>query len=195
MNDAARQSHTYAALPMRTDEELMEAYIAGESAAFRELFDRHSPTLHRVMLQQLRRPEDARDLVQQTFLQLHRARNDYRPGLPLRPWLYTIALNLKREYFRRAKRQKEQPVEGIEEIGPAAAAEQEHSLAAQAVQFALSRLPDAQREVIALHWLGGIPLPEVAEVVGASLSAVKVRAHRGYAAMRQILSEEPGNPR
>jgi RNA polymerase sigma-70 factor (ECF subfamily) len=68
-------------------------------------------------------------------------------------------------------------------------------MAAQAVRFALERLPEAQREVIALHWFGGVPLPEVAEVVGASLSAVKVRAHRGYAAMRQILENDPGNPR
>jgi RNA polymerase sigma-70 factor (ECF subfamily) len=180
---------------MRSDEELMVAYVAGDASAFRELFSRHAPTLQRVMRQQLRRPEDANDLVQQTFLQLHRARNDYRPELPLRPWLYTIALNLKREYFRKHKRQREHGVDQLESLAPGVPSQENESMAAQAVRFALERLPEAQREVIALHWFGGVPLPEVAEVVGASLSAVKVRAHRGYAAMRQILENDPGNPR
>ena len=65
---------------MRSDEELMAAYIKGEESAFRVLFERHSPMLLRVMRHQLRRPEDARDLVQQTFLQLHRSRFDFREG-------------------------------------------------------------------------------------------------------------------
>ena len=54
--------------------------------------------------------------------------------------------------------------------------------------------PPDQAEVIALHWLDGLSFPEVAEVVGATLSAVKVRAHRGYAAMRAYLDRDVGNP-
>src|SRR5438128_1919265 len=92
---------------MRSDEELMRAYVSGDSAAFRELFERYGPVLLRVMRHQLRRPEEARDLVQQTFLQLHRSRLDFREGAQLRPWLFTIAMNLKREYFRRAGRRPE----------------------------------------------------------------------------------------
>ena len=54
---------------------------------------------------------------------------------------------------------------------------------------ALAALPDHQREVIELHWLGELPFPEVARAVGASLSAVKVRAHRGYKRLRDLLGE------
>jgi len=173
---------------MRTDEELMAAYLQGESAAFRELFDRYGPILERVMRHHLHRPEDARDLVQQAFLQLHRSRFDFRPGAQLRPWLFTIALNLKREYFRRMGRRPESPLDldGRNDpgIGPRG---HEQLEASEEVRFALGRLPEDQRDVIALHWLAGIPLPEVAELVGASLSAVKVRAHRGYAGMRRVL--------
>lgn len=174
---------------MPSDEELMAAYVRGDTRAFRELFDRYSPLLLRVLRHQLRRPEDANDLVQQTFLHLHRSRMDFREGAELRPWLFTIALNLKREYFRRASRKPEAPLdsEGIEmpRVQPRG---QEQAEASEEVRYAFAQLPDDQREVIALHWLAGIPLPEVAELVGASLSAVKVRAHRGYAAMREVLS-------
>jgi RNA polymerase sigma-70 factor (ECF subfamily) len=178
---------------MRTDEELMAAYASGDPSAFRELFDRHSPVLLRVMRHQLRRPEDARDLVQQTFLQLHRSRSDFREGARLKPWLFTIAMNLKREYFRRVGRRPESPLDfdGRDDPGVAPRG-QEQLEAANEIEFALARLPEDQRDVISLHWLAGVPLPEVAEVVGASLSAVKVRAHRGYAAMRRTLGD-PSN--
>jgi RNA polymerase sigma-70 factor (ECF subfamily) len=55
------------------------------------------------------------------------------------------------------------------------------------VDEALAALPAAQREVIELHWFAGLPFSEVAERVGASLTAVKVRAHRGYERMRAFL--------
>jgi RNA polymerase sigma-70 factor (ECF subfamily) len=178
---------------MRTDEELMAAYRGGDAAAFRELFSRHSPVLLRVMRHQLRRPEDARDLVQQTFLQLHRSRADFREGAQLRPWLFTIAMNLKREYFRRAGRRPESPLELDGRTDPAVAPRGHEQLeASDELSFALGQLPEDQREVITLHWLAGVPLPDVAAMVGASLAAVKVRAHRGYAAMRRALTN-PGN--
>ena len=168
----------------------MAAYSKGDARAFRELFERHSPVLLRVMQHQLRRQEDARDLVQQTFLQLHRSRLDFREGAPLKPWLFTIAMNLKREYFRRAGRKPETPLDLDGRDDPAEAPRGAERLRQRdAVEFALAALPEDQREVIALHWLAGIALPDVAEMVGASLSAVKVRAHRGYAAMRQALGD------
>jgi len=173
----------------------MAAYVHGDAAAFRELWNRHSPVLLRVMRSQLRRPEDARDLVQQTFLQLHRSRQDFRDGARLSPWLFTIAMNLKREYFRRAGRRPEAALEDDGASIPVAPRGHEQAEAREELVYAMSQLPEDQREVIALHWLGGVPLPEVASIVGASVSAVKVRAHRGYAAMRRALGkDDPGNP-
>lgn len=180
---------------MRSDEELMAAYVAGDAAAFDELFARYSPVLLRVMRQQLFRPGDAEDLVQQTFLQLHRSRKDFKAGHRLRPWLFTIALNLKREYFRRIKRRPEAGLPDDGRADPVEAPRGQHRVeASQTVRYALERLPEDQRDVIVLHWIAGLPLPDVAGVVGASLSAVKVRAHRGYAAMRRLLEDSDRNP-
>src|SRR4051794_26555021 len=78
----------------RSDEELMAAYIDGDAAAFRGLFERHAAVLYRLARRRLNSDDDARDVVQQTLLQMHRARNDFRRGSRLRPWLFTIAMNL-----------------------------------------------------------------------------------------------------
>ncbi len=182
-------------MPLRSDEQLMSAYVAGDAAAFRLLFDRYAPILLRAMLRELYVREEANDLVQQTFLQLHRARFDFDPGQKLKPWLFTIALNLKREYFRRKKRRPERTLEldaALEpSVGALGAAQVE---ARRTLGRALAVLPPDQRRVIELHWFDGLDFPEVAEVVGASVSAVKVRAHRGYVRLRQVLGEDAPLP-
>ena len=137
----------------------------------------------------------AQDLVQQTFLQVHRARRDFRPGSALRPWLYTIAANLRRESRRRAARRPELPLaeqtSREPSVGPAASTPAE-----RLVRRALQDLPDGQREVVVLHWYEGYTFREIAQIVGASQSAVKVRAHRAYERLRAVLGAEakPSSP-
>ena len=172
---------------MQSDEELMAAYAEGDKAAFAELFSRYGPMLTRIMRRQLHQPEDAHELVQQTFLQMHRARRDFDTSRKLRPWLMTIAYNLKREYFRRKKRRPEthldhEPPDSERRRDPLEVADDK-----KRIRAALATLSDGQREVIELHWFEEIPFPEVAEILGLSVSAVKVRAHRGYKELRKAI--------
>lgn len=185
---------------VRSDEALMSAYVSeGDQAAFKELFERYSQPLLRMMRRQIRSDEDARDMVQQTFLHLHRARHDFRVGSALRPWLFTIAMNLRREYFRRRARRPEvllgEDGVGLEgrgegiwgEVSPDALVLRQRQQTVAMVQRALGELPEQQREVIELHWLEELKFSEIAGIVGASLTAVKVRAHRGYERLRAAL--------
>ncbi|HEY2406687.1 MAG TPA: sigma-70 family RNA polymerase sigma factor [Polyangiaceae bacterium] len=183
---------------MPSDEDLMAAYVAGDAHAFQELFRRYSPLLLRVLKREMSSSEQVRDLVQQTFLHLHRSRLDFELGRKLRPWIFTIALNLKREYFRRGKRRRETSLDQEGAPEPAVAPRgQERADAVRELAPALAALPEDQRQVIELHWFAGLSFPEVAQTVGASVSAVKVRAHRGYVALRRELganeSTLPGN--
>lgn len=171
---------------MRSDEELMLAHRGGDPSAFRELFERHAAPLGRLMLRGLYVHEEANDLVQQAFLQLHRARFDFDPKQRLKPWLYTIALNLKREHFRRKKRRPEQLTPDEASETAVAPREQERIEARRALIWALDQVPADQREVIELHWFGGLSFPEAAEVLGISPTAAKVRAHRGYVRLREL---------
>jgi RNA polymerase sigma-70 factor (ECF subfamily) len=169
----------------------MTAYVAGESAAFRVIFERYAPLLLRAMLRELYVREEASDLVQQTFLQLHRARADFDASQKLKPWVFTIAMNLKREYFRRKKRRPERSLDGEALSEPAVGALGADRVEAQrTLARVLATLPADQREVIELHWFDGLEFPEVAQVVGASVNAVKVRAHRGYVRLRAALGDD-----
>jgi RNA polymerase sigma-70 factor (ECF subfamily) len=177
---------------MRSDEELMRAYKAGDTAAFRELFDRYGQILLQLLARDLYQPEAARDLVQQTFLQLHRARLDFDETRRFKPWLFTIALNLKREYFRTRRRRPEALAgDSITEraVPPLG---QERADARQSVSWALAKIPDDQREVIELHWFEGLSFPEIAECLGIGAVAAKVRAHRGYTHLRALLGHPAG---
>jgi RNA polymerase sigma-70 factor (ECF subfamily) len=176
---------------------LFAAYRGGDEAAFRALFDRYAPLLTRVFGRRLSGRAEVHDLVQQTFLLLHRARNDFRADGKLRPWLMTIALNTLRRHLRKTMRAREVPLEqpadegSSAELGePVAAHDPVVAERRRRLRAALAKLPEAQRVAIELHWLEGLPFPEVAEIVGASTSAIKVRAHRGYERLRQLLAEE-----
>jgi RNA polymerase sigma-70 factor (ECF subfamily) len=168
-----------------SDEELMARYREGEPAAFRALFERYAPLLLRVLSRDLARSSEAEDLVQQTFLQVHRARNDFDPSRRFRPWIITIALNLKREHFRAARRT---PVStGVAPEPSVPPRDHERVDARQSVAWALERIPGDQREVIELHWFEGLSFGDVARCLGIGAVAAKVRAHRGYSRLRALL--------
>jgi RNA polymerase sigma-70 factor (ECF subfamily) len=133
-------------------------------------------------------PHDARDLVQQTFLQVHRARADYDASRLFRPWLYSIARNLSHEALRKRRRK---PVFSAE--APAAMEPTPEGLTpgepqvAQAMRAGIEALPAAQRDVIELHWFDGLPFPEIAQCLGVPANTAKVRAHQGYQSLRARL--------
>lgn len=174
-----------------SDEALMEAYVDGDDRAFRLLFERYAPILLRLTRRHLRDEQLAQEIVQQTFFRLHSARNDFRQGSKLRPWIMTIAMNLVREHWRRAKRRKTTDLE----VDAQAAPEAEHMpielrQRSELLHVALDKLPTSQREVVELHWFQERPYSEIAEIVGTSEGAVRVRAHRAYATLKQLLVSE-----
>ena len=175
--------------PVVTDEELMLAYRAGDREAFRELFRRYAPRLEPMFRKRVDDPGLAQDLVQQTFLQLHRARNDFRQGALLRPWLFAIALNLVREQLRKGRRWParlgDRDDRSLVASGPGPEA---RVAAARDVERALSVLSADQYDVITQHRAQGLSFAEIAETLGTSEVTVRVRAHRGYARMRQVLA-------
>ncbi|MEN9579844.1 MAG: hypothetical protein RJA70_2853 [Pseudomonadota bacterium] len=170
----------------RSDDELMAAYTAGDSAAFGELFTRYAPLLKAMLMRRLRSSSQAEDLVQQTFLQVHRARLDFFPGAKVRPWLFTICFNLLRSQLRRDGRS---PFSDVETVGRVEA-NQLHLQELREFRQLLDDLPTPQRQVLELHWFDGLSFAEIAEQLGASVSAVKVRAHRGYNLLRARLKED-----
>jgi RNA polymerase sigma factor (sigma-70 family) len=176
-----------------SDEELMRRYVAdGSRESFEFLFQRYAGRLQAMFMRRVRSREVAADLLQQTFMNFHRARKDFQHGRLVRPWIYTIALNVRREYGRQRLRKKEVSLDPVAHGEPAVGPDTT-TPSDRLVRRALATLTEQQREVIFLHWYEGLSFPEISIVVGASLSAVKVRAHRGYEALRKLLGDEGGN--
>jgi RNA polymerase sigma-70 factor (ECF subfamily) len=182
---------------LRSDEQLMIAYRDGDAGAFRELFERYAPMLRRWVRRWVFAEDAVGDVVQQTFLQIHRARNDYREGAALRPWVLTIARNLAYERGRKKLRAREVPLDesrgGDVPVAPNGHRRVELN---RDLARALDELPEQQREVILMHWVEGLSYAEIGRVVGASEGSVRLRAHRGYVTLRQALggsNAEPGS--
>jgi RNA polymerase sigma-70 factor (ECF subfamily) len=173
----------------RSDEVLMARFCEGDSTAFDALFQRYAGPVQGYLSRLTGSPATAEDLVQHTFLSLVRARGRFQSGARFKPWLYAIATNAARDSQRRGRRLEELTAEGQLPVSiPADTPGPRDSGLEQAVQRALAQLPEGQRVPILLHRFEGMSFAEVADAMGLTESAVKVRAHRGYARLRELLA-------
>jgi RNA polymerase sigma factor (sigma-70 family) len=183
--------------PVETDEERMVRYRNGDRAAFERLFASLAPRVHGFFLRSFGDVQTADDLLQQTFLKLHRAKDTYRPGDRVKPWLFAIAANARMDELRRRMRlaedageeQVDRALETAERSQPDSAQLYEGAELSAKVRAALRRLPESQRVVIELNRFEGLSLGEVGEALGISEGAAKLRAFRGYEQLRHELHE------
>ena len=178
------------------EETLMAAYVAGDGRAFEQLFARLAPRLHRFFQRSFRSEATADDLLQKTFLKLHRARDTYKPDMRVAPWAFAIAARVRLDEFRRRKRLAEdgdeEALARADEAQAAEARERDESAidgdTADAVRRAVDALPESQRVVIHLNRFEGMTFAEIARVLGTTEGAIKLRAFRAYGALRQALA-------
>lgn len=173
------------------ENDLMSAYLAGDEQAFGELFRIYAPVLIRFFMRQGKRLSDAQDLTQDTFLQLHRARADFRAGEPLRPWLFTIARNRCHDHGRRLRRKPEAFCEVDNYEAPQPAHETQSLIAAErrhALRGALAKLSQPERRLLDEHWFGERAFAEIAARDGVQSSTLRVRAHRACQRLREMIS-------
>lgn len=182
-----------------TDEELMQAYVAGDPRAFDALFSRYAARLHAFFSRSFRSGAVADDLVQTTFLKVHSARSSFDPGLPVRPWLFGIAARVRVDELRRRYRVADKISD--EELGDLVLPSPdgvdrwpEANEEAERVRKAIDALPEAQRVVVLLHRFEGLTFGEIAEALseaGPKLTevAVRVRAFRAFATLREQLAD------
>jgi len=172
----------------------MARYAAGDHVAFERLFALLAPRIRAFFLRSF--SEDAtiaEDLTQTTFLKLHRARKSYRPELPLKFWVFTIAAGVRRDELRRRYRLPPHVGEAEIERAEPHLADQwrpeqlDCGNGADAVRAALTRLPESQRVVVHLHRYEELTFEQIAEVLGTTSGAVRVRASRAYEKLREDL--------
>jgi RNA polymerase sigma-70 factor (ECF subfamily) len=175
----------------------MTAAQDGDVRAYEALLRELLPHVRGLVHRRLFRPEVAEDVVQNVLLSLHRARHTYRPERPFGPWLNAIARNAVIDQLRasgRRPRELSLEAEGVPE--PAADEASTPALPPEPLSpelaDALAELPPSQRQAVELLHVEGLSVAEAAEQVGISRGALKVRAHRGYKALRARLGRAPG---
>ena len=170
----------------------MEAYVAGDAEAFLRLFRALAPSVHAFFARTVRQGAAAEDLLQTTFLKLHRARGSWRRGERLRPWVFTIAARVRTDWLRRNGRQEEE-VDDEVLSDPDAKGDPATAVLArersERVRAALESLSGPQRVVVHLHRFEELSFAEIGKVLGISESAAKLRAFRAYRELRRLLAD------
>ncbi len=167
---------------------LMTAYQAGEIAAFDELYLRLQPPLKRYLISLTMSVERAEDLVQETFLQIHRSRHTYVPPRPVQPWAFGIARNVFLMDRRAGSRRQRHEADNVDELPelpvPPALDGFTHR---DQLRRAVAGLPAEGREPLLLHHVWGFSYKEISGMLGIRAGAAKVRAHRALEKLRTAL--------
>jgi RNA polymerase sigma-70 factor (ECF subfamily) len=176
---------------------LMQRYVEGDATAFEELYTSIGPAVHRYLLRMARDRAVADDLLQITFLKVHRARSSYIRGAAPLPWIYAIAHRTFLDEARRRRRARvrvaasdhlpEVPADLQGREAATAPEPRDHALAAK-IAVALERLPETQRQAVTLVKIEGKSMAEAAEIAQTTPGAMKLRAHRAYQTLRKLLA-------
>jgi RNA polymerase sigma-70 factor (ECF subfamily) len=172
------------------EETLVNEILSGDVNAYALLVKRYQKPIYNLMLRMTGSEQDAVDLTQEAFVRAYEKLEKFNPSAPFFPWLYTMGLNLARDFLRRARRHPIEPYESENslpvELGPDEALSEQ--LDAQQVMEGLQTLSVDDREALLLRFHEGLSMSEVAQALGLSLSAAKMRIHRGLSKLRKVLA-------
>lgn len=167
--------------------EWMVAAQAGDAPSYEKLLRELTPHLRGFVRRRLLDHAAAEDVVQNVLVSVHRARHTYRAERLFGPWLYAIARNAVVDHTRARARRAGREV-SLSEGGVREPAVEPPELSRDRLppelQEALDALPDKQREAVELIHLHDFSVAEAAQRAATTPAALKVRAHRGYRAMR-----------
>lgn len=166
---------------------LMSRYQDGDHEAACLFIERITPLLYRYFMVHATDRRYAEDLVQETWMRVHKARHTYRRGEPVLPWILALARHTGLDAYRKVRRieARERTFDSVPEspllhggsapLGPD-------------LDTILAALPENQREVIVMLKIFGMTLQEVARATSSTVGAVKQKASRAYQKLRDVLS-------
>lgn len=183
------------------DEQLMYAVAAGNEQAFEELLRRYETQVVTFCYAFMRNRDSAEDLAQETFLRVYRNAARYQPVAKFTTWLYKIAANLCINELKkgqlRSSRSLDEPagsdpdgtriIERLANKGDAPLTEAEKHEAQGLIERAISHLPDDQRTTLVMVEYHHMQYHEIADILGVTVSAIKMRVKRARETLRETL--------
>lgn len=188
----------------QTETALVAALQAGDAGAFETLLRQFGPRLLRLARGVVGNEEDARDVLQDAMVAVHRSIARFESGSALATWLHRIVVNAALMKLRTKRRHPEEDIVALlpkfAEDGhqstpttpwsDSAEARLEREETRAAVREAIAKLPDAYRIVLQLRDIEEMSTAEVAEILGVTANTVKIRLHRARQALRTLLERE-----
>lgn len=196
--------------PVDQDDALLVRYGAGDRAAFEELVRRHQVRLYHFVYRQMQHQAVAEEIVQETFVRVVSNMREFKREARFSTWLFTIARNLCFDELRKRKHRRHASLDQAEGGGAqsGAASGDERTLGERTadpnrdtereatqtelrdrMSFAISKLPDEQREVFLLREVSGLPFKDIAEATGVSENTVKSRMRYAIERLQSALLE------
>ena len=169
---------------------LMVRYQRGEAAAIEELVQRLSPPLLRFFSFSLVSTAEAEDLLQDCWLRIHRSRQTYRVSEPVLPWIFAIARHRRLDGHRRRQRRMSREVLVADPKDNSSTLPETMGDDSDELRNMLGQIPESQREVILMLKVSGMSLEEVARATSSSVGAIRQKAHRADAQLRELLTKE-----
>ncbi len=165
---------------------------------FEALYEGYRAKVYRLVLRLVKNPSDAEDLTQETFLKVQKSLSRVRRPGSVSTWLYRIATNTALDFLRQSSSRRSEgtaqlPIDTAETVAsdiPSPSGELDSAESATAIRDNADQLPEQYRLVLVLHDLEGLPLDQVAEVLGSTVGATKVRLHRARKRFAEICRAE-----
>lgn len=171
--------------PSSTDSQLFDQFLAGDDRAFAELFDRHHHRMYLYCLKLVGSSDQAEDIVQEVWERVIRMRSNPQHVLNPTGFLLRITRNLSLNHLRDTK--KLTPIDDVQEHKLPTVQMREKSELEELVVICLQKLPLEMREVLILYTYSGYRFDEIAEMMGKSVDAVRMRASRARAQLRTMI--------
>jgi RNA polymerase sigma-70 factor (ECF subfamily) len=168
------------------DIQLIALIREGNTEAFGQVIERYQLPIGKYLFRLTGEYETARDLTQDTFLQAYQSLRKNKDGIQLKAWLYGIATNKALQYRRRKKIISFVPFDDEQNADPPDEKNQPDNLAEKImVEAAMLKVPAEQRVCMMLHFVEGFKYKEIAQTIGISEDAVRMRVARGSQEFRK----------
>lgn len=177
------------------DDVIVQEVLDGNRERYRLLVTRYQRQIYNLMYRYCRNDEDAADLTQEAFVRVFTRLHQYRTGQRFFSWLYSLAVNLARDWYRKSRKQQALRSELITNsaalnTGSVQQEKMEQDQEILQLEQALDLLPDKTREIVILRYRHELSIKEVAKVFGLGESAVKMRLSRAMQQLRNIMQED-----
>ena len=173
------------------EQNCIDRVLLGEVNAFRILVERYQKPIFNLMYRMAGSSDRAADLTQETFIRAYQRLERFHPGKRFFPWLYSIGLNLARDF---ARKNRYNPEVGSslnpESFSDCNSPGDQHDRMCESLEFlrlekALDELPVIYREALILRYHEESSMRDIAAALNLSVSAAKMRVHRGLDMLRE----------